>query len=114
MRTVRRIFWVVLVCLIVAGTAAANLKLDILSGWAFAGLVAWWFVGMFFARQIGTMLIGSLRCKGCGLEIPAVGRWKVGSYTDHRDRHIFSAKNPTDGSRIGQIDCPQCSSTILV
>ncbi|MEK6258015.1 MAG: hypothetical protein AABP62_05285 [Planctomycetota bacterium] len=77
-------------------------------------VIGWWFTGGFFSRLIGVMLVSSLKCKSCGLEIPAVGQWRVGSYTDHRERHILAAKNPIDGGRVGHFDCPQCSATILV
>lgn len=114
MRIVRRIFWLVFVSFIVIGTTAANMKLDTITGSMVFAMVVWWFTGAFFSRLIGMMLISSLRCKGCGLEIPAVGQWKIGSYSDHRERHILWAKNPIDGTRIGHIDCPQCSCTTLV
>lgn len=114
MRTVRRIFW--LVMLLIWGLiaiAGAN-KFDSLAIPLAICVLAWWYMGMFFSRLIGMTFVSSIRCKGCGLEIPAVAQWRIGSYSDHRERHILWAKNPMDGSRVGHIDCPQCSSTIIV
>lgn len=114
MRIVRRIWWLVMVALFILLVVGANVKIDALAGMGFLGMICWWFTGAFFSRIIGSMIVTSFRCKGCGLEIPAVGRWQIGSYNDHRDRHFLLAKNPIDGSRVGHIDCPQCSSTILL
>lgn len=59
-------------------------------------------------------LIHSVRCPGCEEDIEAVGRWTIGDYTDHRDRHILRVRHPRDGSCIGQTNCPRCGSTILI
>mgnify|MGYP003382349916 CR=1 FL=1 len=114
MRTVRLIFWVVFVCLFLTASMVGNAKNDTLAPYVIGALVIWWFTGAFFSRLIGSMLVSSIRCKGCGLEIPAVGQWQIGSYTDHRERHYILAKNPLNGGRLGHISCPQCSSTILL
>lgn len=60
------------------------------------------------------LIIQTIRCPGCQEDIEAVGRWTVGDYTDHRDRHVLSVRHPRDGSRIGQTDCPRCGATILL
>ncbi|MBS0203961.1 MAG: hypothetical protein JSS49_13735 [Planctomycetes bacterium] len=114
MRTIRRIWWSVMGALFVAWFVAVPNRVEIVAGPAFAGMIIWFFLGTFFSRIIGSMIVSSIRCQGCGLEIPAVTRWRVGSFTDHRDRHFLLAKNPVDGARLGHIDCPQCSCTIIL
>lgn len=114
MKTIRRIFWSVMGILFLLFIAAASMKAEVVMGPVFFGMIAWWFVGTFCSRIIGSMIVSSVRCKGCGLEIPAVTQWRIGSYTDHRARHFLFAKNPVDGARLGQIDCPQCTCTIVL
>lgn len=114
MRIVRRIYWLVMACLVLLAVAAGQVNSTDGIVFAVMGIIFWWFVGAYFARLIGVMMVSSLRCKGCGLEIPAVGRWQIGSYTDHRDRHVLWAKNPIDGGRMGHINCPQCSCTVII
>lgn len=114
MRNIRRIFWPIMLLLFVVLYAGAVSKNDGIAVPAFLGMIAWWFTGTFFSRIIGSMLISSIRCKGCGLIIPAVTQWRIGSYNDHRERHFLFAKNPVNGTRLGQIDCPQCSCTIVL
>lgn len=114
MRTVRRIYQLILLSMVVLAVIAGQFGVYDLIGLLVFGILTWFFVGAFVSRLIATMLVNSIRCKGCGLEIPAVGQWKVGAYQDHRERHIFSAKNPMDGTRVGHLNCPQCSCTILV
>lgn len=114
MRTVRLIYWIGLAGIILLMSLAGKAdNKDLMIFLAILGGL-WWFWGAIPARWIGVLLVSSLRCKGCGLVIPAVGRWQIGGYKDHRERHILLAKNPTNGGRLGQIDCPQCSSSILV
>lgn len=114
MRTVRRIWWSVLGILLLLFFVAAGIKAEVVMGPVFFGMIAWWFVGGFFSRIVGSMLVSSFRCKGCGLEVPAVDKWTIGSFTDHRPRHVLLAKSPIDGARVGHVNCPQCSTTIFV
>lgn len=111
-RIVRRIYWVVFVAMIlIAPLTKGNMDA---STFALACIVGWWFLGVIPSRWIAAMMLSTVRCKHCGLEIPAVNKWRIGSYQDHRERHIILAKSPIDGSRIGNLPCPQCSATILV
>lgn len=114
MRTTRKIWWAVMGMMMILMVLAASANAQSIGGPLLLAMIAWWFVGGFFSRIIGTMIISSIRCKGCGLEIPAFDRWQIGSYTDHQTRHILAAKNPLDGSRVGHINCPQCQATVLV
>lgn len=114
MKTVRRIWWSVVGLWVVVGMVAANLNLSILGAPLIFFAIGWYFLGTFISRIIGSMIVSSFRCKGCGLEIPAVDNWSIGSFTDHRTRHVLLAKNPIDGARVGHVNCPQCSSTIFV
>ena len=66
------------------------------------------------SRPVTAALVKTISCPGCGFEMDAVSRWTVGQYTDHRERHILTVRSPIDGSVVGQTDCPQCGSTILV
>jgi len=113
-KTIRRIWWSVMLSLLVLSFVGTSSRIDVVAGTGFFGMVVWYFMGTFFSRIIGTMIVSSIRCKGCGLEIPAVTQWRVGSFNDHRARHFLFAKNPVDGARLGQIDCPQCSCTIVL
>lgn len=78
----------------------------------------WLFIGFFPARWMARLLlvatVSRISCPHCGFEIEAVGRWTSGSYTDHRERHIFAFKNPIDGSLVGHTNCPMCDTTILI
>jgi hypothetical protein len=103
--------WWSLLAGIIAGIPLQNSLLSLMS---FFGAVFWWFFGLLISRLVAVLSTSSIRCKHCGLEIPAVGRWQIGSFTDHRDRHIYAAKSPLDGNRVGHINCPQCDCTILV
>lgn len=114
MKTIRRIFWLVMAALLLLNFVSFNLNLKSVGGGTLLAMIVWWFVGMFFSRIIGSMIVSSVHCKGCGLEIPAVAQWRIGSYADHRERHFLYAKNPVDGTRLGQINCPQCSCTIVL
>jgi hypothetical protein len=114
MRTQRRIWWSMFGVMTVVWMVAVNTKLDLVAGTAFAAMIGWWFVGGFCSRILGAMIVSTIRCHGCGLEIPAVTQWRIGSYSDHRARHFLWAKNPIDGARPGHIDCPQCSCTIVL
>lgn len=114
MRRALRIYQAILglfVLLIVLGIAVKEPAFAVLGVLL---IIPWVFVGGFIARMIGSMFISSVKCKGCGFEIPAVAQWQIGSYTDHKERHFMWAKNPIDGSRIGHTNCPQCSATVLL
>lgn len=113
MRTVRRIYIAVNATLFLTLLTGIKVSegLAVLAGFC---LVCWWVIGIFISRWIAVMMVSSLKCKGCGLEIPAVGQWSIGQYTDHCDRHIMLVKSPFDGTRVGHINCPQCSATIMV
>ncbi|MCH7728297.1 MAG: hypothetical protein IH991_17730 [Planctomycetes bacterium] len=50
----------------------------------------------------------------CDFEFDAVGRWSVGGYTDHKERHCMLIRSQIDGSISGHIDCPMCESTIML
>lgn len=114
MKTIRRIWWLVMLGLLIAMVVGINIHVDQVAGPAFVGMIFWYFFGTFTSRIIGAMTVSSFRCKGCGLEVPAVDKWTIGSFTDHRPRHVLLAKNPIDGARVGHINCPQCSTTIFV
>lgn len=114
MRRVKRVAWLVFFGIVAVMFIGGGIKNDWLALYAFICAVIWWFMGGTFSRWIVAACVSSVRCKGCGLEIPAVGRWVIGSYTDHCERHFALAKNPIDGSRIGHTDCPQCGTTILL
>lgn len=113
-RIVRRVFWVVMAGMLVVAMIAANAKANSLAGPLVLAMIGWWFLGVIPSRWIAASLLTKLRCKNCGLEIPAINKWRIGSYQDHRERHIVFAKSPIDGTRIGNLPCPQCSATILV
>ena len=115
MRKIRLIFWSVLILMFLAaaGVDKLNIGRDSVIQ-VFFLMVVWWFTGMFISRWVLVMFMRSLHCKNCGLEIPAVGQWQIGSFHDHRHRHILAAKSPIDGARVGHINCPQCECTILV
>lgn len=115
MRTIRRIWWPVMSLLFLAFVFGVSVKtMQVIAFLAFVGMVAWWFMGTFISRIVGAMLVSSIRCPGCGLQMPAVDRWQIGSYTDHRERHFLFAKNPIDGVRIGHVNCPKCSASIIL
>lgn len=114
MRRVKWVAWSILFVLVVLMLMAGKFNNDGLALFLFFCAVVWWFTGGIFSRWIVAACVSSVRCKGCGLEIPAVGRWAIGSFTDHRERHFALAKNPIDGSRIGHTNCPQCDTTILL
>jgi len=63
---------------------------------------------------IGSLVIKTIPCPGCGFEMDAVDRWVIGGYTDHREQHYLWARNPISGNCVGQVDCPHCGATILV
>ncbi|MBA3316091.1 MAG: hypothetical protein M3552_06805 [Planctomycetota bacterium] len=92
--------------------------LAMLSGGLCCGGLHWLLLGFWpawlLSRAILVQLCRTLKCPCCGFEFDAVGRWSVGDYTDHAERHILNARNPIDGGRIGHIACPKCDSTILV
>lgn len=114
MRIVRRIYWCVFVALLAVAVMWSKAHQNQPPLMILFIAAVWWYTGEYFSRFIGSLMIGSLRCKNCGLEIPAVSQWKLGAFTDYRDRHVLRAKNPMDGSRIGYVNCPQCSATILL
>jgi len=114
MRRVSRVAWLVFFGLVALMLFAGKMNNDGMALLVFFCAVVWWFTGRFFSRLIVAACVSSVRCKGCGFEIPAVDRWTIGSFTDHRERHFALAKNPIDGSRIGHTNCPQCDTTILL
>lgn len=66
------------------------------------------------ARHAAALIVSAIRCPGCGFQMDAVSRWSVGSFNDHRERHIFLAWNPIDKGYTGHINCPQCDATIRI
>lgn len=78
----------------------------------------WFVVGGLLSRLLTPVILANIlrtvRCPGCGDQLPAVGRWSCGcGYHDHRERNVFLFKCPKCSSRVGHTDCPRCDSTIL-
>ncbi|MBI1902939.1 MAG: hypothetical protein HYS13_17720 [Planctomycetia bacterium] len=66
------------------------------------------------AWDLTANFVSRLQCPRCAFQLPAVGVWTVGSYTDHHEQNIYNVRSPIDGKHIGWIDCPQCGSTIVL
>ncbi|MEX2140461.1 MAG: hypothetical protein WD894_14455 [Pirellulales bacterium] len=111
------IWWGPTAAMLLIGASSSEPALALfLIGISFVPL--WFVVGGLLSRLLTPVILASIlrtvRCPGCGDQLPAVGRWSCGcGYHDHRERNVFLFKCPKCSGRVGHIDCPRCDSTIL-
>lgn len=85
------------------------------TGLALAWLLWGHVLSLWLTERLYPYLVPTLYCRYCAFEFDAVDRWSLHQdYTDDRERHILSVREPYERTMIGFTHCPNCGSTILL
>jgi|SRR5580704_10012790 hypothetical protein len=115
----RKIYWWTLFWLLVSIPVVAVVGENIKSLAPFVTVVCSFFFWLILGRRIAFRLVplfvSRVKCPGCHEEISSVSVWNCAcGFNDHREQHLFSKRCPKCGRLASHIDCPRCSSTILL
>ena len=81
----------------------------------FCAFLFWLLFGRRIAFRLLPMFVSTFTCPGCEDEIEAVGVWNCAcGFHDHKERHVLVKRCPKCGGIASHIDCPRCTSTILL
>jgi hypothetical protein len=117
--TFRKIYWMPLlvlflllpVALMATGATKSLLPLTV----AVCLFLFWLVFGRRIAFRLVPMFVSTFTCPGCEEEIEAVGVWNCAcGFHDHKERHVLVKQCHKCGGIASHIDCPRCTSTILL
>jgi hypothetical protein len=117
--TYRKIYWRSLLALflslpvtaVIVGADGSPAPLTI----HFCLFLFWLIFGRRIALRLVPLVVRTLECPGCHEEIDTVGVWNCAcGFNDHRETHLLAKRCPKCGKGCSHVDCPRCTSTILL
>jgi hypothetical protein len=124
--TFRKLYWLPLLGIVIVmmmasllstvgrGTTLRPVRPFLLTSLSFV-FWSWLIGGRWIAYYLVPLFVSTLTCPGCGEQIDAVNVWNCAcGFRDCRERHILVKRCPKCGKGAGHIDCPRCSTTLLL